>query len=67
MCDLVSYCSQGVTLEPGDVILTGTPPGVGFLRDPPEFLCDGDVVEVGVESIGTLITRVHAVGAGSVG
>jgi len=51
---LVSYLSQGTTLRPGTVILTGTPSGVGFARKPPVFLKEGDVVEVGVEGIGVL-------------
>src|SRR5690606_23255309 len=41
---LISYLSQGITLEPGDVILTGTPEGVGFAMDPPRYLSPGDVV-----------------------
>jgi len=52
--ELVSFISRAFTLVPGDVILTGTPPGVGVFRDPPQLLDDGDVVKVGVESIGTL-------------
>jgi 2-keto-4-pentenoate hydratase/2-oxohepta-3-ene-1,7-dioic acid hydratase in catechol pathway len=51
---LVSYISQGITLEPGDVIATGTPEGVGFFRDPPVVLKPGDVFEVRIEAIGTL-------------
>ena len=51
---LVSYISWSVTLEPGDVILTGTPSGTGFFRDPKVTLRPGDVVEVEVEQIGTL-------------
>ena len=51
---LVSYISQWITLEPGDVILTGTPSGVGKGMKPPRFLKDGDVVAVTVEGIGTL-------------
>lgn len=51
---LVSYISQWVTLEPGDVILTGTPSGVGKGMKPPKFLKDGDVVSVTVQGIGTL-------------
>jgi acylpyruvate hydrolase len=43
-----------MTLEPGDVILTGTPNGVGFVMDPPQFLRPGDVVECEVESLGRL-------------
>ena len=48
----MSFLSQTVTLEPGDVIATGTPPGVGFARKPPIFLQDGDVVEIEVEGLG---------------
>jgi 2-keto-4-pentenoate hydratase/2-oxohepta-3-ene-1,7-dioic acid hydratase in catechol pathway len=51
---VVSYLSQIVTLEPGDLIFTGTPSGVGFTRKPPVFLKSGDVVEVEVEKIGVL-------------
>jgi 2-keto-4-pentenoate hydratase/2-oxohepta-3-ene-1,7-dioic acid hydratase in catechol pathway len=49
---LISYSSQMFTLEPGDMILTGTPDGVGMGRKPPVFLKDGDVVTVSVEGIG---------------
>lgn len=51
---LVSYLSQVFTLAPGDLIYTGTPPGVGFVRQPPVFLKPGDVCEVEIERIGTL-------------
>jgi 2-keto-4-pentenoate hydratase/2-oxohepta-3-ene-1,7-dioic acid hydratase in catechol pathway len=51
---VVSFLSQTITLEPGDVIATGTPPGVGFARKPPVFLKAGDVVEVEVEGLGVL-------------
>ena len=51
---LVSYLSQGITLEPGDVIATGTPDGVGIFRKPPVLLKDGDVFEVKIEKLGTL-------------
>ena len=49
---LISYCSQMFTLEPGDIIMTGTPSGVGDGRKPPRYLADGDVVTVSVEGIG---------------
>jgi 2-keto-4-pentenoate hydratase/2-oxohepta-3-ene-1,7-dioic acid hydratase in catechol pathway len=58
---LVSYISQGITLEPGDVIATGTPDGVGIFRDPPVLLKPGDVYEVTIERLGTL--RSPVVGA----
>ncbi len=51
---LVSFVSRHVTLEPGDVIATGTPPGVGFARRPPVFLRPGDVMEVEVDGLGVL-------------
>ena len=52
--------SRGMWLEPGDVLATGTPSGVGFARTPPEYLRPGDVVECGVEGIGVLRNRVVA-------
>lgn len=52
--ELIVYASRGLTLEPGDVIATGTPGGVGDSRTPPRYLEDGDVVEVWVEGVGTL-------------
>jgi 2-keto-4-pentenoate hydratase/2-oxohepta-3-ene-1,7-dioic acid hydratase in catechol pathway len=52
---IVSYCSQSFRLEPGDVIATGTPGGVGIFRDPPSLLGDGDEVTVEIESIGRLV------------
>ena len=51
---LVAHASSVMTLEPGDVILTGTPEGVGFARKPPEFLQPGDVMEAELEHIGIL-------------
>jgi 2-keto-4-pentenoate hydratase/2-oxohepta-3-ene-1,7-dioic acid hydratase in catechol pathway len=52
--ELVEFCSAAFTLEPGDVIATGTPPGVGDARKPPRYLQDGDVVEIEVEGVGVL-------------
>lgn len=52
--ELVAYCSQTFTLDPGDVLLTGTPAGVGKGMKPPRYLKDGDVVTVTIEGIGTL-------------
>ena len=51
---LLSYVSTFTTLEPGDVIVTGTPGGVGMRRDPPVWMRDGDVVEVELEGVGLL-------------
>lgn len=55
--ELISILSQYVTLEPGDVILTGTPAGVGKGMTPPTFLKAGDEVKVSIEGIGTLSNR----------
>ena len=52
--ELIAYISAGVTLEPGDVIATGTPGGVGDSRQPPRYLREGDVVEVSLSGVGTL-------------
>ena len=52
---LVSFCSQAFTLEPGDVIATGTPSGVGWYREPRVLLKDGDEVAVEIERIGRLV------------
>jgi acylpyruvate hydrolase len=66
---LVSYVSTMIQLNPGDVIITGTPGGVGFARQPQRFLTDGDVIEVSIEGLGSLrnrassVTRVKAVAA----
>jgi 2-keto-4-pentenoate hydratase/2-oxohepta-3-ene-1,7-dioic acid hydratase in catechol pathway len=49
---LVSYCSHFMTLEPGDVITTGTPPGVGLGMKPPQYLKKGDVVTLGIDGLG---------------
>jgi 5-carboxymethyl-2-hydroxymuconate isomerase len=55
---LIYFLARGMTLEPGDVLLTGTPHGVGFVMDPPRFLHPGDVVECEVEGLGKLRNRV---------
>jgi 2-keto-4-pentenoate hydratase/2-oxohepta-3-ene-1,7-dioic acid hydratase in catechol pathway len=57
---LVSYVSDICTLAPGDLIFTGTPPGVGFARKPPVFLKPGDLVEVEIEKLGILQNPVDA-------
>ena len=51
---IISFLSSIMTLEPGDIIATGTPSGVGFMRTPPLYLKDGDIVEVEIEGIGQL-------------
>jgi len=68
--ELIEFLSQTITLEPGDVIATGTPPGVGFARQPPVFLKQGDVMEVKIEKLGTLqnpvVTVAEVAGVGKV-
>ncbi len=57
--ELIEYISAGVTLEPGDVIATGTPSGVGDGRSPKRYLREGDTVEIYVEGVGTLSNPVR--------
>lgn len=54
LADLIYYLSEAITLEPGDLIVTGTPAGVGFARKPPLFMKDGDICEVEIEGLGLL-------------
>jgi len=54
---IISYVSRMVTLQPGDVVLTGTPPGVGAFRNPKEFLKSGDQVEAEIENIGIITNK----------
>lgn len=58
---LISYLSQSITWEPGDLISTGTPPGVGVFRKPPVFLKEGDSVSITVEKLGTLTNPVMGI------
>jgi 2-keto-4-pentenoate hydratase/2-oxohepta-3-ene-1,7-dioic acid hydratase in catechol pathway len=58
--DLVAYLSSVFTLEPGDVVATGTPAGVGFARRPPRYLQAGDEVVISIEGIGELRNPVVA-------
>jgi 2-keto-4-pentenoate hydratase/2-oxohepta-3-ene-1,7-dioic acid hydratase in catechol pathway len=60
IAELVAYVSQIATLEPGDLIFTGTPPGVGMARKPPIFLKPGDVCEVEIDGLGVLKNPVQA-------
>ncbi len=55
---LIGFISETCTLEPGDLILTGTPSGVGMAMDPPQFLNDGDVVRMEIEGLGTIEHRI---------
>jgi 2,4-diketo-3-deoxy-L-fuconate hydrolase len=59
VAELISFLSQGMTLVPGDVILTGTPPGVGMARDPQVWLKAGDEVSIEIEGLGTLTNPVE--------
>lgn len=63
--ELISHISSVITLEPGDVIATGTPAGVGFTRKPPRYLRAGDVVQIEIERLGVLINPVQATEPGS--
>jgi 2-keto-4-pentenoate hydratase/2-oxohepta-3-ene-1,7-dioic acid hydratase in catechol pathway len=54
---LISILSQGLTLEPGDILATGTPAGVGMGFDPPKFIKPGDVVRIEMEKIGYIENR----------
>ena len=60
---MIEFISASITLEPGDVVATGTPAGVGFARKPPVFLKPGDVMEVNIDRIGGLGNPVVAAGA----
>ena len=59
VAELVEFLSRFITLEPGDVVATGTPPGVGFARKPPVYMKDGDTVEVEIEGLGVLSNPVR--------
>ncbi len=62
VAELIAEITETMTLEPGDVICTGTPPGVGLAMDPPRYLTEGDVVAVTIEKLGTLTTTIGARG-----
>ena len=55
---IVSFLSQGMTLMEGSVVCTGTPDGVGSTQDPPQFLQDGDEVEINIPEIGSLVNTI---------
>lgn len=58
---LISFISQSITLEPGDLIATGTPAGVGFARTPPVFLQPGDEIACAIEGLGEIVNRLKTV------
>lgn len=60
VAEIVAFVSEAITLEPGDLIATGTPAGVGYTRAPPRFLAPGDEVSVEIERVGTLTNPVLA-------
>jgi 2-keto-4-pentenoate hydratase/2-oxohepta-3-ene-1,7-dioic acid hydratase in catechol pathway len=60
VAELIAFVSEAITLKPGDLIASGTPPGVGFARTPPVFLKDGDQVTVEIEGLGELTNPVRA-------
>ena len=57
---IIAELSRGLTLQPGDVILTGTPSGVGHYRTPPRYLQPGDLLESSIQGIGALKNRISA-------
>jgi 2,4-diketo-3-deoxy-L-fuconate hydrolase len=57
--ELIEFLTASITLEPGDIIATGTPPGVGFARKPPVFLKSGDKMEVEIDGLGVLVNNVR--------
>jgi 2-keto-4-pentenoate hydratase/2-oxohepta-3-ene-1,7-dioic acid hydratase in catechol pathway len=63
IAELIESLSEGLTLEPGDLLATGTPSGVGYAMRGPQFLKDGDVVTCEIEGIGQLVNPVTEVGA----
>ena len=63
VAELLAFCSHSFTLDPGDVVLTGTPWGCGEFMDPPRWLVAGDVVETEIDGIGTLRNPVVALGS----
>jgi 2-keto-4-pentenoate hydratase/2-oxohepta-3-ene-1,7-dioic acid hydratase in catechol pathway len=60
VADLIAFITQAITLEPGDLIATGTPAGVGAFRDPPVFMRPGDEITIEIEGLGALTNPVVA-------
>src|ERR1700716_236130 len=56
--ETIAYITQGMTLEPGDIIVTGTPSGVGFARKPPVWMKNGDTCEIDIEKVGVLLSPI---------
>ena len=62
VAEIVAFVSQAITLEPGDLIATGTPAGVGAFRDPPVFMQPGDEITIEIDGVGALTNAVTAAG-----
>jgi 2-keto-4-pentenoate hydratase/2-oxohepta-3-ene-1,7-dioic acid hydratase in catechol pathway len=60
VAEIISFVSQAITLEPGDLIITGTPAGVGAFRDPPVWLQPGDEITIEIEGVGSITNAVVA-------
>jgi 2-keto-4-pentenoate hydratase/2-oxohepta-3-ene-1,7-dioic acid hydratase in catechol pathway len=60
VAEIVSFVSQAITLEPGDLIITGTPAGVGAFRDPPVWLKPGDEITIEIDGLGSITNPVEA-------
>jgi 2-keto-4-pentenoate hydratase/2-oxohepta-3-ene-1,7-dioic acid hydratase in catechol pathway len=58
VAETLVYITQGITLEPGDIIVTGTPSGVGFARKPPVWMKQGDTCEIDIEKVGVLVSPI---------
>jgi len=67
VADTLADLTEGMTLEPGDLVVTGTPAGVGHARHPPLWMRPGDVCDVEIEGIGTLRNPIAAESAGRAG
>jgi 2-keto-4-pentenoate hydratase/2-oxohepta-3-ene-1,7-dioic acid hydratase in catechol pathway len=59
VAELIAFIAQAITLEPGDLIATGTPAGVGAFRDPPVFMRAGDEITIEIEGLGALTNPVR--------
>jgi len=60
VAETIAYVTQGMTLDPGDIIVTGTPSGVGFARKPPVWMKPGDTCEIDIERVGVLVNPIEA-------
>jgi 2-keto-4-pentenoate hydratase/2-oxohepta-3-ene-1,7-dioic acid hydratase in catechol pathway len=58
---IIASLAAGLTLEPGDIIATGTPSGVGYAMDPPRYLTGGETVRCEISSLGHLVTPIEAI------